>query len=121
VIVIDDRVPDLYRRAKKKADDDQAQTAIGLILFWPALFLLEGGDGPEAIEYSRLKGEREALERAHRRKNCPEGLPPMKRLELEDEQTVQELRTLKRKHERGEIGDKEYDEARAALLKSVSN
>ena len=45
----------------------------------------------------------------------------MKRLELEDEQTVQELRTLKRKHERGEIGDKEYDEARAALLKSVSN
>ena len=31
------------------------------ILFWPALFFLEGGDGPEAAEYAQLKGQYEAL------------------------------------------------------------
>jgi hypothetical protein len=35
--------------------------ALGLILFWPSLFFLDG-DGPEAQEYARLKGEYEALE-----------------------------------------------------------
>lgn len=34
---------------------------IGLVLFWPSLLLLEGGDGPEAAEYAQLKGEFEAL------------------------------------------------------------
>ncbi|BBB27660.1 hypothetical protein [Amphritea japonica] len=45
-----------------KADDDKAQMAIGMILFWPALFALEGGDGIEAAEYSRMKGEINAME-----------------------------------------------------------
>ena len=43
---------------------------VGLILFWPALFFLEGGDGPEAQEYARLKGEREAIERSSIKKKC---------------------------------------------------
>lgn len=45
-----------------KADNDKAQMAIGMILFWPTLFALEGGDGTEAAEYSRLKGEINAME-----------------------------------------------------------
>lgn len=44
--------------------------AAGIILFWPALFFLEGGDGPQAAEYSRLKGEREALQQALVQKKC---------------------------------------------------
>ena len=35
---------------------------VGLVLFWPALIFLEGGDGPEAAEYAQLKGNYEALQ-----------------------------------------------------------
>lgn len=56
------RINDISGMIDKKADDDEAQMAIGMILFWPTLFALEGGDGPEAAEYSRLKGEVNAME-----------------------------------------------------------
>lgn len=61
---------ELYYRLDKTASNDNAQMAVGMILFWPALFFLEGGDGPEAAEYARLKGELEALERVSIRKKC---------------------------------------------------
>lgn len=64
------RAAELQARLKTAADNDGAQMAIGMILFWPALFLLEGGDGPEAAEYARLKGERDALEEAAVQKKC---------------------------------------------------
>ena len=64
------RISELYKSLKKTADDDAAQMGVGLILLWPTLFFLEGGDGPQAAEYSRLKGEYEALESAAIRKNC---------------------------------------------------
>ena len=43
---------------------------VGLILFWPALFALEGGDGPDAEEYRRLKGEVDALQTVSVKKKC---------------------------------------------------
>ena len=43
---------------------------IGLILLWPVLFGLEGGDGAEATEYARVKGERDALNHAALQKSC---------------------------------------------------
>ncbi len=43
---------------------------VGLVLFWPTLFFLEGGDGPEAAEYARLKGERDAIEKVSIQKKC---------------------------------------------------
>jgi hypothetical protein len=43
---------------------------IGLVLFWPALLFLEGGDGPEATEYANLKGEYEALRENSVSKKC---------------------------------------------------
>ena len=55
------RTLELYNSLKKEASADTAQMAVGLVLFWPALFFLEGGDGPEATEYARLKGQYEAL------------------------------------------------------------
>jgi hypothetical protein len=50
--------------------------AVGMILFWPALFFLEGGDGPQAAEYGRLKGERDALERVAIQKKCDPAIIP---------------------------------------------
>lgn len=64
------RASDLQGSLQSKADGDTAQMAVGLLLFWPALFLLEGGDGADAQEYARLKGERDVLEQEAIRKRC---------------------------------------------------
>lgn len=53
----------------KKASTDTAAMTVGLVLFWPALFLTQG-DGAQAAEVARLKGEMEAIEKASIQKNC---------------------------------------------------
>ncbi|EJL6412889.1 hypothetical protein NMS68_003444 [Vibrio cholerae] len=67
---VSQRTTTLYQNLDKKADNDSAQMGVGLILFWPALFFLEGGDGPEAQEYAQLKGEFEAIRTATVEKKC---------------------------------------------------
>lgn len=64
------KASELYGTLDKEASNDAAQMGIGLVLFWPTLFFLEGGDGPQAAEYARLKGERDALESIAIQKNC---------------------------------------------------
>ncbi len=64
------RTSDLYGTLDKESSNDTAQMAVGLVLFWPALFFLEGGDGPQAAEYKRLKGEYDAIEQTSITKNC---------------------------------------------------
>ena len=64
----------LFNKLNDEANMDAAQFWTGMLVFWPALFFLEGGDGPEAATYSRLKGEFTAVERQARKKNCP-GVP----------------------------------------------
>ncbi len=64
------RVNLLHASLKRTADADKAQMGVGLLLFWPTLFFLEGGDGPEAQEFARLKGEKEALEKVAIQKKC---------------------------------------------------
>ena len=64
------RVGELHASLKETAETDNAQMAVGMILFWPVLFFLEGGDGPQAQEYARLKGEAEALEKVSITKSC---------------------------------------------------
>jgi len=73
---VSDRANDLRRSLKETADADAAQVGVGLILFWPALFLVEGGDGVEANEYARLKGEKEAIERVSVLKKCAVNFTP---------------------------------------------
>lgn len=70
------RANELYGQLDKTASNDNAQMAVGMVLFWPALFFLEGGDGPQAAEYSRLKGERDALEQVAIEKKCDPGIIP---------------------------------------------
>ena len=64
------RVSELHASLEKTADNDAAQMGVGLILFWPTLFFLEGGDGAQAQEYARLKGERDAIEQISVKKKC---------------------------------------------------
>ena len=64
------KVAELRGTLDKDASNDAAQMGIGLILFWPALFFLEGGDGVQAAQYSQLKGEFEALEQVAIQKSC---------------------------------------------------
>ena len=67
---ISSRVNQLQTSLEEKADNDSAQMAVGMVLFWPTLFFLEGGDGPEAQEYGRLKGEFDALQQLNIQKKC---------------------------------------------------
>src|SRR5262245_45170124 len=53
----------------QKRSSDQVITTVSVIVFWPALFALNG-DGPQAAEVARLKGEMQAVEEASNQKNC---------------------------------------------------
>lgn len=65
------RLSDASAAQQSARKRDSAGVALGLILFWPALFLLLGGD--QEAEVARLKGEYEALESEAIKKGC--GLP----------------------------------------------
>ena len=67
---ITNRASELYSSLKKTADTDAIQMGVGLVLFWPTLLFLEGGDDERARAYSNLKGEKEAIEKASIQKNC---------------------------------------------------
>jgi len=64
------RINTLYSQLKEEADADEWQMGVGLILLWPTLFWLEGGDGPEATEFRQLKGEYAALQQVSVSKKC---------------------------------------------------
>jgi hypothetical protein len=64
------RTNNLYQRLKSESTADSWQMGVGLVLFWPSLFFLEGGDGPETVEYSQLKGEFKALRQNSVQRKC---------------------------------------------------
>ncbi len=112
------RVNNLYTSLDDEADADEAQMAIGLILFWPALFFLEGGDGPEAAEYAQLKGESEALERAAIAKRCSSS----GRASTSDGDTRSveaRLKELKQLKDDELISDEEYRALKSKLLSDL--
>ena len=53
----------------QRAKNDAVATGVTLILFWPAVFLVRG-DGAQAAELARLKGEMDAIEQVSTRKDC---------------------------------------------------
>jgi hypothetical protein len=53
----------------QRATGDAVMLTVGAVIFWPALFGV-GGDGHNAAELARLKGEMDAIEQASIRKNC---------------------------------------------------
>lgn len=66
---VSQRTMQLGGQIDEKADRDSVQMGVGLVLFWPTLFFIDG-DGAETHEYARLKGEFEALEKVAIQKNC---------------------------------------------------
>ena len=67
---ISQRVATITGQVDKEASADAWQMGLGLVLFWPALFFLEGGDGALQSEYSLLKGKYEAVSKQYNRKGC---------------------------------------------------
>jgi hypothetical protein len=53
----------------QKATNDAVATTVGVIVFWPALFLMKGND-QQTAELARLRGEMEAIEQVSIRKKC---------------------------------------------------
>lgn len=72
---ISGRVNQLAGRLDEAAANDKAITGVGLILFWPALFAL-GGTKQQEADYSRLKGEYDAVQQAAVLKRCPGVIAP---------------------------------------------
>lgn len=88
------RTNELYQRLDAEEEADAWQMGIGLVLFWPALFWLEGGDGPEAAEYAQLKGEFEALRETSVAKKCSleEKQSPREIIESEQKQAADDAK-----------------------------
>jgi len=114
---------ELQAKLKQDADNDAAQMAVGLIIFWPTLFFLEGGDGPEAAEYSRLKGEFEALEEVSIQKKCGVEVQTATTTvtattpSTGDSKSLKEqLRELREMVDEGLITEEDYEKKKAELL-----
>jgi hypothetical protein len=54
---------------QKKANSDAVAMGVGLVLFWPAMFMIRGNDEKTA-ELARVRGEMEAIQQASIEKNC---------------------------------------------------
>ena len=66
---VESRISSLGKRLEDKASSDAAVTAVGMILFWPSLFFIDG-DGASAQEYARLKGEKDAILLSMKESGC---------------------------------------------------
>lgn len=67
---------------KQQATNDAVAMGVGLVLFWPALFCLAGGNDRKE-ELSRLKGEYEPWSRRRSRRAAP-WLPSSRRAAATD-------------------------------------
>ena len=83
------RTRDLIQTLDQMAERDTQQAVIGAILFWPVLFALEGGDGPEAAEYARLQGELNAIEKQAVRKGCEKTTADIREFRAQQQQARQ--------------------------------
>lgn len=63
------RANQLAGQLDEAASNDKTLTGVGVVLFWPALFALGGTEQQEA-EYSRLKGEYDAVQQASVLQKC---------------------------------------------------
>ena len=64
-------------KVQQRSNNDAVATGVALVLFWPAAFFVKG-DGPEAEQYAELVGERQAIEKAAKRKGCKIRFEPLK-------------------------------------------
>lgn len=67
---VSNRAHDAVKTERRHRHQDQAITAAGLVVFWPALFFTHGHNARSASELAQLKGEMEALESTSAQKGC---------------------------------------------------
>lgn len=65
---LNEKVIEVSGMQQKDANQDAVATGVGMIVFWPALFLLAGNDHSD--ELARLKGEYEAITTVAVEKRC---------------------------------------------------
>ena len=95
------RVQSMHAKLDEKESNDSAKMVVGLLLFWPALFFLDG-DEDGAIEYKRLKGESEAIHQAAIAKKCDLRLlapPKPKEVKKTEEEKLAEKKEKERRCE----------------------
>jgi hypothetical protein len=83
------RAQEVAYSVNDNADGDSTAMAVGLILFWPSLFFIDG-DTPQAQEYARLKGEFDALEQAAIEKDCGFKVEESPFVKIEEERKKQQ-------------------------------
>lgn len=66
---VSSRAAAAFGRQEQNRGRDVAMTTVSVVLFWPAAFFMKG-DGADAAEVARLKGEMQAIEQVNRTKNC---------------------------------------------------
>lgn len=74
LVRISQRVDEVTGQQRKQASNDALAMGVGLVLFWPALFFLAGGNDKKE-ELGRLKGEYDALQTAAVQKQCMNQAP----------------------------------------------
>lgn len=67
---ISSKVSEVAGHQKRQASNDAVAMGVGLVLFWPALFFLAGGNDRKE-ELAGLKGQYDALNQVAIEKKCP--------------------------------------------------
>jgi hypothetical protein len=73
-IRLSEKVAEVTGKQQSKADSDAVAMGVGMLLFWPALFILASGQD-HAPELARLKGEVLAQQQAWNEKDCGRSAP----------------------------------------------
>jgi hypothetical protein len=69
LVRISNRVSEVSGQQQRQANNDAIAMGVGLVIFWPALFFLAGGNDRKE-ELGRLKGEYDALQIVANEKSC---------------------------------------------------
>jgi hypothetical protein len=67
--LVKDATPALAAAVDREYKNDKALEAVTWILFWPAIFAMDGNDA-EAAQLGRAKGQLEAITRQMKNKGC---------------------------------------------------
>jgi hypothetical protein len=54
----------------EQATKDAVATGVAIVIFWPAAFFVSGGNGQNAAELARLRGQMQAIEEVNIQKRC---------------------------------------------------
>jgi hypothetical protein len=98
------RIALLHGRMEDEASGDAGAVAVSLILFWPAIFFVSGGNEEDVAEYKQLTAEYSALEKKAAQNDCTNTL------------TVESPEELIRKNESGMLAENENSSDRGGPI-----